>query len=1138
MYAGDGGLVVSPTDLVRHLACRHLTQLDLQVAQGLLGRPVTEDEALEILFRRGLDHEQSVLDGFRTQGLVVEEIDCAGSDAGSLTVAEAATVTAMAAGADVVYQATFFDGTWRGHADFLIRNSDRPSAFGSWSYDVADTKLARRLKATAAIQMAVYAERLTVLQGVAPQSLTVIGGNGAHHVVRLRDCDSYTRRATDNFLAELAESPVWTWPEPVSYCAQCRWAQHCADTRRRDDDLSLVHSMRRDHARLLRDAGLTTVAQLAVADPAVLPARIGEPSRIRLAHQARLQVHERQTGTATYDLLPVEPGRGLSLLPAPSAGDVFFDIEGDPFVGEHGLEYLLGLQDADGTFTAYWGHDAAGERAAFEATVDYLMARWATDQGMHVYHYAAYERSRLTSLAARYGTREEEVDRLLRGGRLVDLYAVVRQGLRISKESYSIKQLEAFYLPPEERKSAAVADAGSSIVAYERWLVSRDQTELDAIEEYNALDCRSTQLLRDWLEGRRRDLIATGTEVDRPEHGDGQPSEKVAEATNTVLSTCELLLDGLPVEPVADDAAQAATRLLAFLLDWHRREDRPAWWEYFARRQMTDEELVDDTGSLGALSFTGDTEPIRRSMLYRYTFPPQETKFGPGDDAYDPRTGRRIGEVQDIDVAAGWVTIRRSKDVEDHPPSVIPMPPLDTAAQRGALLDVAAQALTSGVDGAGSYCAARDLLLGRTLRGAALDGGGTVRPNETPAAAVARLALALDGSVLPVQGPPGTGKTYTGARAVLALVAEGKRVGVCATSHRAIGNLLDEIVDASADGNQPRIMQKCADNQACRSSGVEIVSTNNEVSAALTADGIDVVGGTPWLFCRGEFREAFDVIVIDEASQMSLANAVAVATAARNVILLGDPRQLPQPVRGVHPPRADASALGHLLGARDTIAGDQGVFLPTTWRMHPEIAAFVSEASYDGRLHADCTCAAQQVDASGVLTGAGTFWVPVEHTDNSSASPEEAEVVARLLDDLLQGTWTDQHGDTRPLTLDEVLVIAPYNAQLNQLRTRLPEDARIGTVDEFQGQEAAVVLYSLASSSSEDAPRGVEFLLHRNRFNVAVSRARGIAAVVGSPTLLASPVHSIEQLATVNLLCRWAEEARTANPVGLLSGGR
>lgn len=1102
---GTTGVVLSPTDVTGYLECRHLTALDLQHAQGTLPAPPRVDPMFDIVTGLGMVHEREHLDRLRARCRTVVEIP----DSGDLRAREEATAAAMRAGADVIYQATFRSGRWRGHADFLLKRDDRPSALGSWSYDVADTKLARALKVPALLQMASYAEHLVRLQRTPPEFLTVLLGDGTAERFRHADCAAYFRRVRRDIERWVDTCPEAARPEPVPHCSVCRWQPTCTSWWEEHDDLTLVASMRRDQARRLAEAGLATVAELGAADPGTRPRGLAPATWTRLREQARLQLEERRTGHPVYDLLPVEEGRGLARLPEPSPGDLFFDMEGDPFHGDDGLEYLFGVVDTTGRFSAYWAHDLHAERRAFEQVVDRFIAGWRADPGMHVYHYAPYEQSALKRLMGRHATREEEVDRLLRGQRLVDLYAVVREGVRISRPSYSIKELEVFYRKGG-RTGAAVHDAAGSIVAYEHYLHTGDVGQLDEIASYNEADCTSTRQLRDWLEARRAGLEPLPP---RPNHTDGRAAEEQELATAQVVA----LAAGL--RAVGDPT----TALLGDLLDWHRREARPEWWEYFHRKDMTDEELVDDTASLGQLSPPTDVGRVKSSTRWRFTFPAQDTKFGPGARVIDPRTGTFVGTVDSIDPAAGWVVLRRATaSTVPRPTALVPDQPIQERAQRQRLFALGEWVRDHELDGPGSHRSARDLLLRRPPRLRAANPAGPLRrEGETAENAVLRLTGDLDGGVLAVQGPPGSGKTWIGARAVVELAAAGRRVGVTAFSHQAITNLLTEITTVARARRCPlRIVQKAEAGQGCPDEQVRCTTDNSTLDRWL-AEGADVVAGTSWLFCRPELDQAVDTLVVDEAGQLSLANVLAVAGAARNLVLLGDPRQLNQPARGVHPPGAGASALDHLLAGAATIRADLGIFLDTTHRMHPEVCRFVSEVVYDGRLRSDPSCAVQRLTPQGV----GLRWLPVDHADNRSSSREEADAVLRLLDTLLGSTWTGADGTTAPLRLADVLVVTPYNAQVHLLRSVLPPDARVGTVDRFQGQQAPVVIYSLASSSAADAPRDVGFLFNLNRFNVAISRARGLAVVVGSPRLLDSPVRTPDQLRLVNAVCRYVEEA-------------
>jgi uncharacterized protein len=1096
----DGQLVLSPTDLTKHLACPHVTTLDLAALDdpARMGAK-TADDALNLVFSKGMDHERAYLERLRGAGRVVTEIPTRYDVAGRVE-AEHQTLAAMRTGADVIYQATFYDGGWGGQADFLLR-TERPSDLGDWSYDIADTKLARRLKVPALLQMATYAERLATLQGVPPEFLTVVTGDGVERPWRLVDVASYARRARGR-LRQAVEVQQPTEAVPVPYCSQCRWKTRCGDLWEAADDLSLVAGMRKGHRQTMLDAGISTLDALGRTDLVDLPHGIGKPSRERLAQQARLQLAERATGAPTFELLLPEAGKGLLGLPAPNPGDVYLDFEGDPFANQGaGREYLAGLWDRDGTFTSWWAHSFEREQTLTEQLIDDLTGRLKADPGMHVYHYAAYEQSALKRLTGRHGTRETELDALLRGERFVDLYAVVRGGIRISKPSYSIKKLEDFYwgVTRTAGSEAEVADAMTSVVEYERFLVVGDQAILDSIERYNREDVRSTHALHEWLEDRRAELEMVHGTRPRPGLKDGAASDDASAAEQAEAA-------------LADRLRGSGQALLAGLVGWHRREDRPRWWEFFRVGLLDDEMLIEDGSTIGGLSAPVQVGEVKSSFLWRYDFEPQDCKLSVGNGAIDvDEPHAALGTVVELDPVAGYLVLKRArKTLPAQPRGFGPDGPINVKVLQAAISRVGVAVL------ADESPLGRALLERRVPEQLVSPPLSPQSPEESPSASVVRVGRALSGEVLAVQGPPGSGKTYTGAALIRALLDDGLRVGVTALSHKVINNLLTA-VDRPA-------LQKWEEQDA-RSSQITIVGANDLVVEALSSGTANLVGGTAWLWAREDMQHLVDVLVIDEAGQFSLANAVAVSSAARSMVLLGDPQQLTQPAQAVHPDGAGISALDHLLDGHDTIPDDRGVFLDRTYRMHPAITSFVSQTSYDGRLESVEGCEAQGIQAGGELSGSGLRWLPVTHEGNTSASDQEAARVAGLVDDLCRGTWSDSEGVEHPLRLADVLVVAPYNRHVARLIARLPAGARVGTVDKFQGQQAPVVIYSTASSSADEAPRGVDFLYDLHRLNVAVSRARALTAVVASAALLDAEVHTPEQLRAVNALCRFREEA-------------
>ncbi|MEQ9336431.1 MAG: AAA domain-containing protein, partial [Miltoncostaeaceae bacterium] len=738
----------------------------------------------------------------------------------------------------------------------------------------------------------------------------------------------------------------------------------------------------------------------------------------------------------------------------------------------------------------------------------------AAHPDMHVYHYAPHERSALSRLAMTHGVGEAEVDDWLRSGVLVDLYGVVRQGLQVGEESYSLKRLEHHH--GFRRLEESVRAGGGAIATFEAWRECGAQELLDAIRDYNREDCESTRSLAAWLWEHMRpeaeaqfgvDFGALMAEV--PEAHDPPPWLGEVEALR------ERLHAGLPDEPADDHLDEAERRLLGHLILYHHRENKPQWWDYFRMAGLSAEELADEREAIGliALDESVAPTPYKRSLDWTLRFPPQETKLGAGP-ARDPIAGDNHTIVS---VDEGTLVLRRGKGKDaPRPTALMGGTPPDPKALRGALVELAGE-VADAAGAAGRFPALRALLRGDPP---ALD-PSLLRP-EVDSLVVA--TLALSGTTLPVQGPPGTGKTYSGARMIVAALAAGRRVAITANSHAAIQNLLRAVEEHAAEVGAP--FAGAYRGEGYDGSAGYIEELGNE---EIEAGDHQLVAGTAWLLSREAFRAEgprFDLLFVDEAGQMALAAALAAGTCADSLVLLGDPQQLPQVNQAAHPEGAGASVLEHVLAGHDTLPSDRGVLLDVSWRMHPEVCAFVSERSYGGLLASRPECAVRSVDAPGPLAGAGLRTIEVDHAGRSQESAEEAQAVARACADLLAGgTVTDRDGSRRPLTAEGIMVVAPFNMAVACIRRAVPEGVRVGTVDRFQGQEAPVVFFAMTCSSGEDVPRGLEFLFERNRLNVAISRAQCLAVLVHSPRLLDADCRSLEQMALVDGACRFVEMA-------------
>jgi hypothetical protein len=566
------------------------------------------------------------------------------------------------------------------------------------------------------------------------------------------------------------------------------------------------------------------------------------------------------------------------------------------------------------------------------------------------------------------------------------------------------------------------------------------------------------------------------------------------------------------------------------MLEYHRRENKAMWWRYFDWLAMSDEELLEDGSALAGLEYVGVAGTVDRSTLHRYRFPPQEHELKEGVEARDPATGKAAGTIVAFDEVGGTIDLKRgNRSQVSHPEALIPFEYFDDEVMRASLFRLGA-AVAQGVEVQSPYRSAIDLVMATPPRVGQEPGAHLTTGEEPSLDAAIRLVHRLEQSVMPIQGPPGSGKTVTGSRMILALLKEGKKVGVTAGSHKVISTLLNKVC-AEARGTKQEIrgIQKADDHDWCGAGEIVAAKTNQDVLDALASGAVRLVAGTPWLWSREEMMGAVDLLFIDEAGQFSLANALAVAPSAGSLVLLGDPRQLQQPQKGLHPPGAELSALDHLLRGEATMPPDRGLFLDRTWRLHPDICSFTSEIYYDDRLHSREGLEHQRIaGAAESLLGSGLRLASMKHSDNHNESPEEVSEVGRLVEHLLNSglTWVDSKETEKPLGLSDILVVAPYNAQVAAIQHKLPRGARVGTVDKFQGQEAPIVIYSMASSSAEDAPRGMGFLYSPNRLNVATSRARCLVILVANDRVFLPDCRTTEQMRLANGVCRYLELAQ------------
>lgn len=1166
----DARIVWSASDLKAAAECEFawLRAIDAKIGR-IAAVPDPEDATLERAAALGTAHERRVLDDYRRRlGSAVREIPAVrSSDADALAEAVRLTSAALAdPAAEVVYQAAFSTDEFVGFADFLVREPDDGSG-GPRPWIVQDTKLARRARVTALMQLAAYVDQLDRLGVPRSDEVQLLLGDGTtstHRVDDLLPVFALRRARLRALIADRradlgAAGPVVPWGDPrgelaVLACGRCPTCEIEVVAHR---DLLLVAGMRPVQRDRLRAGGITTIDALAAAP--VAPEAMSPDTFASLRTQARLQLASPAgDGASAAHVVPtyeVVAPKALGVLPRPDHGDLFFDFEGDPLYTEGdrehwGIDYLFGWVDSRERYTALWAHTFDEERAALERFLDMVAVRREQFPGMHIYHYAPYEPTHLLTMAAHYGVREADVDRLLRDGVFVDLYPVVRRALRVGSRSYSIKKLEPLYMGDEVRTSD-VQRGDDSIVKYveARALAADGEAEaaqrvLDDLADYNRYDCVSTRRLRDWLVERAREGGAVPARGAEPDEQSYEPSPRATALQRWAAD--------------APEPEATALRLAAAAIDYYPREDKTYWATHFLRlrepvsiwEDSRDVVVVDAARSRvvadwhiaesgrGAerrlVEIRGEVAPGSRLTVDAEPFAVYDL---PTPFPLDMRPrwihgARRVTVREVLDDGAVIEETAVDGMTWDVLPLALTPPAPPRAGNQQKAIDAWADAVLSAAPSIPDGPAA-DILRRRPPRTrsgslapvTALDGAG----GDDEVTAIARTVADLDRSYLAVQGPPGTGKTYVGSHVIARLVAErGYRVGVVAQSHATVEHMLDRVIAAGVPA--ARVGKAPKDPAAAHAFTVLPKNGIPAFAAENAAHGF-VVGGTAWDFSHeGRIpRGSLDLLVIDEAGQFSLASTVAVSLASPRLLLLGDPQQLPQVSQGTHPEPVDTSALGWVIDGAEVVPAELGYFLARTRRMHPAVAGPVSRLSYEGRLAAHPSTALRALE--GIEPGVHPW--PVRHSGNATYAPEEAEAVVHLVADLVGREWLGADGGAgddavihppRPLRADDIIVITPYNAQQVAVEEALAAagyaDVPVGTVDRFQGKEAVVAILTLAASSGRDAPRGLEFLLLRNRINVAISRAMQAAYVLYSPSLLDDLPRTPEGVARLSAFAR------------------
>jgi len=1056
------------------------------------------------------------------------------------------------------------------------RRPENISAPGENKYTVWDAKYGGQAKPAYLLQVGLYVDALDALglkaegerHGLVLGSRTTESFEEIEIVPAMRlarkkisDLIDFAELAKNDDKLESFEARQLNWHCPSKQnCDICEYPDLCTDDRKATDDLVQVANITQNQIARLATSEIKTMHELAGAKDDQRPYRMTLDTFDKIRKQAAAQVKSLATGLPVHELLP-DPM--IQFLPPRSRLDVFFDFEGFPYFTERGgLEYLFGNYDwgtgenegepLDALFTEFWAHDRPGEKEAFAGFMEWALKRMHEDPEAHIYHYASYEVTALKRLAMRHGIYEQEVAWLVTTGRLVDMFNIVRNSMIVGEESYSIKKLERHY---NFVRSSDVQKASASIDEYDRWRelnsLSKDPnisekerakvtTEADQVYKelrlYNLEDVWSTRELYRWLESlpgacSKYGQIQPGdSDKEDPDRTPSKSERELAELHAQTKELFDVVADWDWGKDVAADYRARIWLALTHSILFYKREE-VMFWADIAIRMLMDDEALEGERTAATISevveISRETKNRKEDgspyILVTYNaLMPDESLYMPDKNAdiairYRGEGNKQLRDFGKITEVVGSAitftrTIKNGSDSQT-PDAVIDATYYSPIAKQTALQKLAneiAEEWKTPLNLAPVGPAIMDLLMRRPPKLKDISSLPVADTNNY-LPAVMQAVQSLNNSVLAIQGPPGSGKTYLASRTIAELIKAGKRVGVTANSHSAIENLLEACIEAGVD---PELIVKKQDEGEERP-WVTKKSNGPVVTWMKNQAGPYIVGGTSFFFSNKDVREyKLDYLFIDEAAQYSLVDCMAVSGMADNLVLMGDPQQLAQVVTAVHPGGVENSALGHYMGEHSILPANMGYFVEVTRRLHPDVNHAVSWLAYEGKLRSHPSTEKNIIDGHEQ----GLVSIPVPHQGNSTSSEEESEVVIKLVKAL--------KGDEDP---SNVLVVAAYNAQVDLLRLKLDEagfeKVLVGTVDKFQGREGMAVIYSFAASSSMDAPRGLEFLLDRNRLNVAISRAKATCYLVFGESLLESQFKTAAEVKAVSRLAGLLEIA-------------
>ena len=1111
----------TPTDISNFELCRCHVINKIRKTKGDEGIEEKTSKQIIEYQKQGYELENKYLDIIKKKFSVtdISEFD--------FKIKHQETIDAIERGDEYIYQPYLEKKNIRGFPDFL-KKVKVPSKLGDFSYEVVDVKRSKDPKQVNITQLLVYCYMIEDVQGVMPTNINLINGSDFdENIFEVKHFYSQfieSKKDFFNFVSSIENKTIDQLKSLVFDVCEYNTIYNgkaCETVPPALDLVNVVDLTKKQKNKILNYAA--NIEELASFKPTAIKG-INDLVLLKLIEQAKIQFEKIKTKKPSYKLLPTLPSRGFNILPKKDKNDLFFDIEGDPTV-EGGHEYLFGLiNGSKKQFKSFWAKLPSEEEAAFRELMDFFKNHFLKNPDAHIYHYNHYEVTALRKLTNKYDTKNEILDYLLRNEKFVDLYKVVKQGVITSETGRSIKDLEIFYM---KQRESNISTGEDSVEKFIEWKETGNNKILEDIESYNKEDCVSTQLLLDWLHSiKPSDSIL----YEIPEKVELDESN-----TNEIKETKKVLMRN-------KNSPNNINQLISDILEFHVRENKSDWWLFFDRKVKDHNELLEDMNAIAECTKKNYYHDEKGYPILELQYPEQDFKISEGNQVInlDAPNIETIGTLTNVNFKDKSITVRgRGKN---RPLEEISLgfnlgsdTPIPVNKLRTALYNFVRNYTTSN-----NFKSILSLLNNEAPR---FKGSFKLtNANKSDTAKLAYDAISnLDNSYIFIQGPPGTGKTFTAAKVISQLLKDGNKIAITSNSHKAIIQLLstiDEVTDANFKGL--KIFSQSSKGSFYESDNIDAKNQprpykkGSKQPLAFFSGNYQLYACTKFQLSEQDLEQEFDYLFIDEAGQVSIADTIISSMVAKNLVLIGDPQQLSQPSSILHPGDSGLSVLQYILRNENTISNEKGIFINETRRMNEKINSFISSTFYDDRLKAHSSTYERKLVFKDkyLKISEGILLVEMDHQFNSQSSEEELLIIKKIYNYLLKQKISVQTKE-RALNKEDILVVAPYNLQVNRLTQGLPEGNRTGTIDKFQGQEAAISILSMTASDTEEAPRGIEFLFDYRRLNVAISRAQCLSIIVMNKGLYRSRARNIKQIQMANNFQRLRNHATIVNGIDL-----